>query len=37
MEEKIKEYYKKFYGMDLTTEDVNSILNPVRGVGRTYY
>ena len=37
MDEKIKEYYKKFYGMDLTDEDVNSILNPVRGVGRTYY
>ena len=37
MDEKIKEYYKKFYGMDLTDEDVNSILNPVKGVGRTYY
>lgn len=37
MDEKIKEYYKKFYGMDLTEEDVNSILNPVKGVGRTYY
>ena len=37
MDEKIKVYYKKFYGMDLTDEDVNSILNPVKGVGRTYY
>ena len=37
MDEKIKEYYKKFYGMDLTDEDVSSILNPVKGVGRTYY
>lgn len=37
MDKKIKEYYKKFYGMDLTEEDVNSILNPVKGVGRTYY
>ena len=37
IDEKIKEYYKKFYGMDLTEEDVNSILNPVKGVGRTYY
>lgn len=37
IDEKIKEYYKKFYGMDLTDEDVNSILNPVKGVGRTYY
>ncbi len=35
--QKMKEYYKEFYGMDISDEDVDAILNPVKGVGRTYY
>lgn len=33
MEQTIKDYYKKFYEMDITDEDVNWILNPVDGLG----
>ncbi len=28
--EKMKEFYKKFYNMDITDEDIESIVNPVR-------
>ena len=37
LEEKMKEYYSAFYGMELSDEEVEAILNPVKGVGRTYY
>lgn len=35
MEEITKDYYKKFYGMDLTDEDIQWIFNPREDLGRT--
>lgn len=32
-----KDYYKRFYGMDLSDEDVEWIMNPVDDMGRHYY
>ena len=37
IEDKTKEYYKKFYDMELSDEDIDAILHPVKGVGRHYY
>lgn len=35
MEEMTKDYYKEFYGMDLSDEDIEWIFNPRENLGRT--
>lgn len=37
MTEKVKEYYQQFYGMELSDEDVEWILNPSEDLGRRFY
>lgn len=37
MNVKMKEYYKKFYNMSIDDDEVDSILNPKKNMGRKYY
>lgn len=37
MDEKIKEYYTKFYGMELSDQQVSDILHPTDELGRRFY